>query len=564
MRCCLLILLALSLPAAAAKRPAIWLEDSLVKIFPDTAAPDRKTKPPEVLVPRNGHAGLQVILRASEALEGLSIELQPPRRGHVALQTEIRRVGFVPVRNKPPKTEDKELVRVPPGVFPDPLFPLTTFALRERHAQPLLLTFYAPPNAAPGKYSGRVTVRRGSARVAAIRFQVRVAQAAVPAKQTLKVTNWFNWNERHLERHYPVLAQQPERRWELLANIGRVMAEHRQNVILTPVFPLSDAWLNNGAIRYEFARLDRFVETFDKAGLAEVIEGGHLLGRVSGYQTPMAIACDVVENGAIVRKKLPPDNPEVEAHFRRFLPALREHLREKGWLSRYVQHIHDEPHGEEKPTYVRYARLIRELLPGVPTVDAISLREGTDFLRGTLDIWTPVLASFDDQIGVLRDHVASGGQVWYYTCIFPQGPYLNRFTDYPLLKTRLLHWFNFRHDLAGFLHWGGNYWSDSPFSNVEPIINDGRTLLPAGDNAIVYPDPERLTVLSSLRLEAMREGIEDHELLVALAARNPEKARALAREAIPNFTDYIRDVAAFRNLQKRLLLPEHSLPAVER
>lgn len=552
-RCLPALLLCLSLPAPAADRPAVWLEDSLVKVFPDTPAPARKPKPPEVLIPRNGHAGLQVVLRADQALDGLSIELQPPRKGAAALEAEIRRIGFVPVRNKPPKTEDSELVRVPPGEFPDPLFPVTAFPLQKDRTQPFLITVAAPASAAPGAYTGRVTVRRGAARAASVRFQVRVVRAEVPAVQKLKVTNWFNWGERHLERHYPVLAQQPERRWELLANIARVMAAHRQNVILTPVFSLADARLENGAIRYSFDRLDRFIETFDKAGLASTIEGGHLLGRVSGYQTPMAITCDVVENGAIVRKKLPPEDPEVEAHFRRFLPALREHLREKGWLPRYIQHIHDEPHGEEKPVYVRYARLIRELLPGVPTVDAISLREGTDFLRGTLDIWTPVLASFDDQMPVLRDHVASGGQVWFYTCIFPQGPYLNRFTDYPLLKTRLLHWFNFRHDLAGFLHWGGNYWSDAPFENVEPVINDGRTLLPAGDNAIVYPDPERLTVLSSLRLEAMREGIEDHELLAALAARDPEKARALAREAIPNFTDYVRDVRAFRQLQKRLL-----------
>jgi hypothetical protein len=338
-----------------------------------------------------------------------------------------------------------------------------------------------------------------------------------------------------------------------MGNIARVMAEHRQNVILTPVFSLSDARLEGGAIVYDFARLDRFVETFDRAGLASTIEGGHLLGRISGYQTPLAIVCDYVEDGKVQRRQLPPEDPRVEQHLRRYLPALREHLRSRGWLERYIQHIHDEPHGEEKPQYVRYAKLIRELLPGVPTVDAISLKEGVDFLRGTLDIWTPVLASFDEQTGLLRQHVAEGGQVWFYTCIYPQGAYLNRFTDYPLIKTRLLHWLNYRHGLSGFLHWGGNYWSDQPFENVEPVINDGKTLLPAGDNAIVYPDPERLSVLSSIRLEAMREGIEDYELLVALAKKNPAAADALAREAVPNFTDYVRDAAAFRRLQKRLL-----------
>ena len=51
----------------------------------------------------------------------------------------------------------------------------------------------------------------------------------------------------------------------------------------------------------------------------------------------------------------------------------------------------------------------------------------------------------------------------------------------------------------------------------------------------------------------MREGIQDYELLVALAKKDPAKARALAREAIPEFSDYVRDVRAFRRLQARLL-----------
>ena len=88
---------------------------------------------------------------------------------------------------------------------------------------------------------------------------------------------------------------------------------------------------------------------------------------------------------------------------------------------------------------------------------------------------------------------------------------------------------------------------------MQPVINDGTTLLPAGDNAIVYTWPEKNTVLSSMRLEAMREGIEDYELLAALSKRDPEKAQQLAKEAIPHFTDYVREVGTFRKLQARLL-----------
>jgi hypothetical protein len=192
-------------------------------------------------------------------------------------------------------------------------------------------------------------------------------------------------------------------------------------------------------------------------------------------------------------------------------------------------------------------------MPGIPTVDAVGLDQETDYLAESTDIWVPVLGSFDQKLPLIGGHLQKGGQAWYYTCIEPRGRHLNRFIDYPLVKVRLLHWLNYRHNFSGFLHWGGNYWSPAPFENVEPVINDGATLLPPGDNAIVYPDPERNSVLSSIRLEVMREGIEDYELFKALERRDPGRAAELGRAAIPNITDYVRDVPEFRKLQARLL-----------
>ncbi len=373
----------------------------------------------------------------------------------------------------------------------------------------------------------------------------------MPAQQTLKVTNWFFLDENLMRRHFRLTDD--EAYWRLLENLGRVMAEHRQNVILTPVLSLAGKTVEGGRIRYDFARFDRWVETFEKAGVIGTIEGGHLLGRASGYQTSMVVPAYVVEQGRAVDRQLDPDDPRAEQFLNSFLGALYAHLKEKGWAGRYIQHIHDEPHDREAPIYNRYAGIIRRNLPGIPTIDAVSLQQDIGFFADVCDIWVPVLGSFDRQLAAIEEHVAKGGQGWFYTCIGPQGRHLNRFIDYPLLKVRLLHWFNYRHNLTGFLHWGGNHWGPRPFQNVQPVINDNHTLLPAGDAALVYPDRERHTVLSSLRLEAMREGIEDYELLTALAKRDPEKAKRLARTAIPHVSDYVRELTTFRALERELM-----------
>ncbi len=290
-------------------------------------------------------------------------------------------------------------------------------------------------------------------------------------RQTLRVTNWFNTEPKHLAEFYK-LSGEDEHYWELLGNIGRVMAAHKQNVILTPVMELAKPTIQDGTLRYTFERFDRWVETFEKAGIP-IIEGGHLLGRVSGYQTPLRVPAYVIENGQVVVQKLEPNDPRAEQYMHSFLSSLYGHLKERGWTKRYVQHIHDEPHGNERPIYNQYAKLIRSELPGIPTVDAVSLNQDLGFFADVADIWVPVLGSFDKQMDKIRAHVDKGGQAWFYTCIFPQGRYMNRFTDLPLVKTRLLHWFNFRYGFDGFLHWGGNYWSHEPFDNVQPVINDG-------------------------------------------------------------------------------------------
>ncbi len=57
-----------------------------------------------------------------------------------------------------------------------------------------------------------------------------------------------------------------------------------------------------------------------------------------------------------------------------------------------------------------------------------------------------------------------------------------------------------------------------------------------------------------MRLEGMREGIEDYELLTEAARHQSQRADALARTVIPGFTDYLHDVTEFRKFDHELLV----------
>jgi hypothetical protein len=527
--------------AFAASAINVWPVDSLVKVFPDDSPGKNRAPGQPFPMPRNGHTSLQFAVRSSEAVDALAVSIKLGG----GLKPTIYRVGYVPVRFNSKDTPPEELVRSAPSKFPDPLFEESTFALPAGETTPVWITVYAPAGAKPGMYKGEAVFHAGKRSLAKARFRIRVSRATVPAKQKLRITNWFG-----VDGGSP---GDVDRYWEFVANLARVIGEHRQNVILTPVLSLTDARVNNGSLVYDFSRLDRWVDIFTNAGAAELIEGGHLMSRSKGYNSPLILPAFVVDDGKVRIESISPEDPRAEAHLNSFLPALYVHLKEKGWLGRYVQHVLDEAHGSEPPVYLRYVGLVRKLLPGVKTIDAIDQTAG--LLGDACDIWVPLLGRFDKDFDAIRQHVGKGGEAWYYTCLYPRGRHLNRLIDYPLIKTRLLHWFNFRHDFTGYLHWGGNHWGADPYGDTEIslVSGDETEVLPSGDAFITYPWREKNTIRPSVRLSAMREGIEDYELLQVVAAKNPEKARALARKAIPELTDYVRDVPAFRQLQAELL-----------
>jgi len=64
---------------------------------------------------------------------------------------------------------------------------------------------------------------------------------------------------------------------------------------------------------------------------------------------------------------------------------------------------------------------------------------------------------------------------------------------------------------------------------------------------------ERYPLAGSIRLEAMRDGIFDHELLMMLEDKLPEKGQELCRRLVKSFTNYDLDIKSFRRIRTRVL-----------
>ena len=523
----------------------VWPVDPLTKVFRDALPKPKAAAHADVA--RGEHATLQVVVRTDAPLTGLRATLTPlaNEAGDVITRHQIRFVGYVPV-DRPMHTLSKDRLRLPPADFPDPLLEVAKIDVGPYEAQPIWITVPISTKTPPGLYRGELTLNAKRNRVdatASIPVEIRVFNVTID-RTRLWVTNWFNMNSRHM-----AISPKPDspEYWQLLQRYARNMAEHRQNVILISPLRLTEFSLApDGKLSFDFDLFDRWVAIFQKAGVIGRIEGGHFGRRSGGWDSAFVIEIRRRESDALTSKVVDPTSPEADRFCGQFLPALVNHLREKGWLNIYVQHLADEPTAANIDSYRALANLVQKHAPGLPIIEAC---HATD-LAGSIDIWVPQLNHLQRN----RDHYLkrqkAGDELWFYTCIYPQGEYANRFIELPLIKTRLLHWINFRFGVTGYLHWGYNSWTnDDPFRKT--TRPHGHTYLPAGDPWIVYPG--KTGPLDSIRWEAMRDGIVDHELLSRLAERNESAARKLVAEYVLDFDRYNTDVTQFRATRRELL-----------
>ena len=277
------------------------------------------------------------------------------------------------------------------------------------------------------------------------------------------------------------------------------------------------------------------------------IEGGHIGRRQSTWTTPFEVYVPAWEVGEARFDALPISDERARTFYAQFLPALVQHLRDRGWLDSYMQHLADEPIEDNAASYIEIAEFVNEWAPELRVVEAVHNRN----LVGNIDIWVPQLDFLHQDYDFYSARMREGEEVWFYTCLAPQGEYANRFIELPLIKTRILHWINYRYNIPGYLHWGYNSWRLDPFEETTSIITESGNVLPGGDAWIVYPAAGK--ILSSLRLEAMRDGIVDYELLRQLEVAYPDEARELARRVVYQFDRYDMNVEAFRAKRRRIL-----------
>ncbi len=538
------LVLCCGMVAAAAETLEVWAVDPLEKVFRDAMPVDGTAAIAHAA--RGETVDFQFVARGSSALDALRVEVSPfvHEGGKHTLQcTETRFVGYVNV-DRPTQRPSADQLRKPPFEYPDVLLEDEQISLAADTAQPFWVSLTIPVDAAPGVYVATASVTGDDKIKTVVPLKVYVYPVTIE-KTRLWVTNWFSMNWKHMD-----IAPEPESEeyYALLRRFARNMAEYRQNVALISPLNLANYTVDaSGALTFDFSRFDRWVQIFIEEGCIGRIEGGHIGGRMGGWESDFGATVRLVRDGKVVSERVNPDSEEARNFYSSFFPALVAHLKEKGWLDIYMQHLADEPTSSNFETYKALAALARTYAPELRIIEATHSKD----LTGSIDVWVPQLNYFHENFEHYQERQKAGDEIWFYTCVFPQGEYANRFIEQPLIKTRLLHWINFKYGATGYLHWGYNHWTGDDPTTHTTRPHGGPPYLPAGDPWVVYPGKNG--PLASIRFAAMRDGVVDYELLSMLSEKNNEQAWNLAAKLVLDFDKYNTDIKAFREIRKEIL-----------
>ena len=515
--------------------PTARVASSVVKVFADSPAVSELADGANLDAPRGGHDAAQIVVTAgSLPLTGCVAAVTKLRRADGALispdAAELSIVGYVMTR-RPRYTVDRI------GEHPDPLLPLDTFDVAANSRVTLWMTWCVPLNTAAGTYVGEVTIAPSAGLPLRVPVELLVRDFALPTTPTLRTA-------------FPVFEDQFE------VFYGR---------------PITDE-----------ARADLY-EFLLRRGIAPTCQ-------YEDDPRPRPEHLDtVIDGGANTMSTGYVREEHLDEWVARVRPYADE-LRRRGMLELAYVYGFDEV---TPPGYGRlrdaYERIGREI-PGLPRSVTVGPAEDPTKLAelvGALDIWIPQtdrLHSFYDERRRLGD------ELWCYVSMWPRRPYANLFIDYTALEHRIMFWQLWKVGASGFLYYCINLWGSNAVGAPNPEretaglpdadhrdAGDRGARWPEvpwntftgptsmnGDGQLLYPGPD-MRVLSSVRMECVRAGIQDYELLAELSRRvavagdlSPElgaRARellAVPDEVVAGMTEFTDDPTMLRETRREI------------
>jgi len=443
-------------------------------------------------------------------------------------------------------------VRQAPFRVYDCLRPLESGEIPAKNGLACAYVRLTPDSALPaGEHSVTLTLRAG-AQTHTCAVSCRVYPFAFDENR-FKTTNWFSVAA--MENMHSVMRGTPEFEAVVRAYARSMRSVHQKVFLLWMHEDLSERRTEK-PYHFDFEDMKPIIEIFFEEGF-DTFETGGIICR--GYREDGSQDMYTGDFKCSANPSVSVDSDEGYALLCCEMEAFSAFLRRNGWENRVLFHVMDEPDVHYKSDadlqarrvqFFMAANIVRRYLPGVRIIEAVK----TTLFRGGVDIMVPITDSYQGSKQIFDDAIAQGDEVWTYVCCAPEGKWLNRFLDQPLLNGRLLFWGCAANRIAGYLHWGYNQFSGvpNPFEATSAHNWTGiGTNFPCGDAFIVYPGKDG--PWPSMRLEAERVGAQEAAMLRELLDRDPAAHDALIARVFRAFDDYDNTPETLDALHEELL-----------
>ena len=471
----------------------------------------------------------------------------------VALGVTLRQVHHMPGHMAKHYQTDANYLSRESGLFPDLLTPIDPAQLPQMPGvwQCLWVDIVCPQ--AVGEFPLAVTIQGEDGEVLAAESTTLTVVAGELPPLRIPRTMWFHGD--CLAQYHEVEVFSPAH-WEILENFIRYAVQHGMNTLLTPIhtppldtavggerttIQLIDVWEESpGRYGFGFTKLEKWVEICKAAGV-EYYEMAHLFTQWGAKHAPKIV--DTVGKKLFGWETDAAEGAYPE-YLRQMLPALVAKLRELGVAGQTFFHISDEPSLRDLENYRAAHQIVAPLLEGFRIIDAIS---DYDFYKEGL-IQNPVCAT-----NHLAPFLAEGTEgLWCYHCCVQSRLVPNHFFMQPSARNRILGVLLYKYNMAGFLHWGYNFYNSvHSLHPVNPfVVTDASGAFPSGDPFVVYPGPGGRPQ-GSIRLMVAQDGFDDYRALCLLEGMI---GRAAVLEMIGEMTfeDYPQDGAWLLDFRRRV------------
>jgi hypothetical protein len=555
----------LSFFTVQAQEVQVWTESSYINVFRDDRKSDKSGSSIDLVMAKNEFESAQICIRMPVDFTILEVTATDLRCGSEILKKENITYNFVEYFYFGKNTESLNkmtAVRFGQDYYPDALSNELSVKVKKDTTQPIWITVYTPKETVKGLYKGEIVVKTTQGDYT-VDLSVEVNDTVIPDSDqaAYEILMWqliigsgFGKTTADSHTNDPIVRNYKFERWtprwwELVEDIALKMKSHRLNVLFVQTVQLlidgGSTLDEDGKYHFNWSKFDEYIEFFMEKGGVKSLAG--YMMTTAGSQVNVILRNG---NGVSITDSVSIQSKEADNWFVQYIPALYEHLKEKGWLHIWVQNLRDEPsNGEDRADYAKLMEYMRTYAPDMKTGDPhTTMTAGSFLISEDVDILIPLLNLYDENKSIYKKALTGDKKLWTYTCVVPGGNYLNRFIDKPVWQGRSIAWFNYANDAVGYLHWGLMAW-------YRPITDFAN-----GDTSSIFPDSKNNKVKTSIRLAALRDGAEDYELLKILEKSDKETAKELAQRIASKGNMYNKSPEEMIKIRNMLVRAAASVP----